>query len=61
MHARDMDLAASNALDSRKLDVVADGLSLWHGVSWPSTRPWHLRYDEVGQPRGEPPTTTSST
>ena len=29
---RDMDLAAFNALDSRRLEVVADGLTLWHGA-----------------------------
>ena len=29
---RDMDLAAFNALDSRRLKVVADGLTLWHGA-----------------------------
>ena len=31
---RDMDLAAFNALDSRRLEVVADGLTLWHGAQW---------------------------
>ena len=29
---RDMDLAFFNALDSRRLEVVADGLTLWRGV-----------------------------
>ena len=29
---RDMDLAVHNALDSRRLEVVADGLSLWRGA-----------------------------
>ena len=27
-----MDLAAFNALDTRRLEVVADGLTLWHGA-----------------------------
>ena len=29
---RDMDLAHFNALDSRRLEVVADGLTLWRGA-----------------------------
>ena len=29
---RDMDLAVHNALDSRRLEVVADGLTLWRGA-----------------------------
>ena len=29
---RDMDLAIHNALDSRRLEVVADGLTLWRGA-----------------------------
>ena len=28
----DMDLAAFNSLDNRRLEVVADGLTLWHGA-----------------------------
>ena len=34
---RDMDLAAFNALDSRRLEVVADGLTLWHGAQLAET------------------------
>ena len=29
---RDMDLAEYNALDGRRLEIVADGLTLWHGA-----------------------------
>ena len=29
---RDVDLAAFNVLDSRRLEVLADGLTLWHGA-----------------------------
>ena len=29
---RDMDLAAHNNLDGPRLEVVADGLTLWHGA-----------------------------
>ena len=32
MFVRDMDLAAFNALDGRRLEIVADGLSLWQGA-----------------------------
>ena len=32
MFVRDMDLAAHNALDNRRLEVVADGLTLWRGA-----------------------------
>ena len=29
---RDMDLAEYNAPDDRRLEIVADGLTLWHGA-----------------------------
>ena len=29
---RDMDLVEYNALDGRRLEIVADGLTLWHGA-----------------------------
>ena len=29
---RDMDLAEYNALDGRRLEIVADGVTLWHGA-----------------------------
>ena len=29
---RDMDLATFNALDGRRLEIVADGLTLWRGA-----------------------------
>ena len=29
---RDMDLVEHNALDGRRLEIVADGLTLWHGA-----------------------------
>ena len=32
VQVRDMDLAHFNALDSRRLEVVADGLTLWRGA-----------------------------
>ena len=32
MFVRDMDLADFNALDNRRLEVVADGLTLWRGA-----------------------------
>ena len=31
-HVRDFDIAASNAADNRRLEVVADGLPLFHGA-----------------------------
>ena len=32
LHVWDMDLAEFNNLDGRRLEVVADGLTLWHGA-----------------------------
>ena len=32
LHVRDMDLAELNILDGRRLEVVADGLTLWQGA-----------------------------
>ena len=32
LHVRDKDLAAFNNLDGRRLEVVADGLTLWQGA-----------------------------
>ena len=32
LHVRDMDFAEFNNLDGRRLEVVADGLTLWHGA-----------------------------
>ena len=32
LHVRDMDLAEFNNLDGRRLEVVADGLTLWQGA-----------------------------
>ena len=29
---RDLDLAAFNAMDNRRVEVIADGLNLWHGA-----------------------------
>ena len=35
VYVRDMDLAEHNVLDNRRLEVVADGLSLWNGSQLP--------------------------
>ena len=32
VHVRDLDFADLNVVDGRRLEVVADGLSLWHGA-----------------------------
>ena len=32
--SRDLDLAAFNALDNRRVEVIADGLPLWLGAQW---------------------------
>ena len=32
VHVRDMDSAVFNNLDGRRLEVVVDGLTLWHGA-----------------------------
>ena len=38
---RDLDLPVLNATDSRRLEVVVDGLPLFGGRSWQWTRRWY--------------------
>ena len=47
MFVRDMDLGHFNALDARRLEVVADGLTLWRGaqLAIDTTRVFLLRRD----------------
>ena len=49
----DMDLAIRNALDSRKMEVVADGLVLWRGaqLALDTTMVSPLRRDATTRPR----------
>ena len=53
---RDMDLAVHNALDSRRLEVVADGLTLWRGAQLIDTTMVSphatTRHDGTTRPRG---------
>ena len=53
MFVRDMDLAAFNALDGRRLEIVADGLSLWQGaqLAIDTTMVSPLRRDGTARPR----------
>ena len=50
---RDMDLAVHNGLDSRRLEVVADGLTLWRGaqLAIDTTMVSPLRRDGTTRPR----------
>ena len=50
---RDMDLAVHNGLDSRRLEVVADGLTLWRGAQQAidTTMVSPLRRDGTTRPR----------
>ena len=47
LHVRDMDLAEFNNLDGRRLEVVADGLTLWQGaqLAFDTTLVFPLRRD----------------
>ena len=53
LHVRDMDLAEFNNLDGRRLEVVADGLTLWHGaqLAIDTTLVSPLRRDGSPRPR----------
>ena len=53
MFVRDMDLAAFNALDGRRLEIVADGLLLWQGaqLAIDTTMVSPLRRDGTARPR----------
>ena len=50
---RDMDLAAFDALDGRRLEIVADGLTLWRGaqLAIDTTMVSTLRRDGTARPR----------
>ena len=50
---RDMDLAVFDALDGRRLEIVADGLTLWGGVQLAidTTMASPLRRDGSARPR----------
>ena len=50
---RDMDLAAFDALDGRRLEIVADGLTLWRGaqLAIDTTMVSPLRRDGTTRPR----------
>ena len=52
VYVRDMDLAAFNSLDSRRLEVVADGLTLFGGPSSPQTQLSSRSCTETGPPGG---------
>ena len=49
-YVRDMDLAVFNALDSRRLEVVADGLTLFGGAQPPKTQLSSGPCTEMGPP-----------
>ena len=53
MFVREMDLATYNALDGRRLEIVADGLTLWRGaqLAIDTTMVSPLRRDETARPR----------
>ena len=53
LHVRDMDLAVFNNLDGRRLEVVADGLTLWQGAQLAinTTLVSPLRRDGSARPR----------
>ena len=53
LHVRDMDLPEFNNLDGRRLEVVADGLTLWHGaqLAIDTTLVSPLRRDGSPRPR----------
>ena len=53
VHVRDMDLAVFNNLDGRRLEVVADGLTLWQGaqLAIDTTLVSPLRRDGSARPR----------
>ena len=53
MFVRDMDLATYNALDGRRLEIVADGLTLWRGaqLAIDTTMVSPLRRDGTARPR----------
>ena len=53
MFVRDMDLATFNALDGRRLEIVADGLALWQGAQLANdtTMVSPLRRDGTARPR----------
>ena len=53
MFVRDMDLVAFDALDNRRLEVVADGLTLWRGaqLALDTTMVSPLRRDGTARPR----------
>ena len=53
LHVRDMDLTVFNNLDGRRLEVVADGLTLWQGaqLAIDTTLVSPLRRDGSARPR----------
>ena len=53
LHVRDMDLVEFNNLDGRRLEVVADDLTLWHGaqLAKDTTLVSPLRRDGSPRPR----------
>ena len=53
LHVRDMDLTVFNNLDGRRLEVVADGLTLWQGAQFAidTTLVSPLRRDVFARPR----------
>ena len=53
LHVRDMDLAEFNNLDGQRLEVVADGLTLWQGAQFAmdTTLVSPLRCDGSARPR----------
>ena len=53
LHVKDMDLAEFNNLDGRRLEVVADGLTLWQGaqLATDTTLVSPLRHDGSAKPR----------
>ena len=53
LHVRDMDLTEFNNLDGRRLEVVADGLTLWQGaqLAMDTTLVSPLRRDGSARPR----------
>ena len=55
---RDLDLGAPEATVARRLEVVAEGLPLFGGASWPSTQRWCQLCIATGVPAQVPHTGT---
>ena len=49
----DLDFLPQDHPDTRRLEVVADGLPLHHGAQLPSTQPWCLLSDVMVSPATE--------